>query len=127
MGQTTSEIESYIENKREDLGSNLQELEEKVKSMTDWKQQFQKNTMAMIGLAFGGGVLLATLTGGRRRSLYREPYGDETYARSAPTSRSQVKEKALETWDYAKGALIGLAASRAKDYVSKLVTQRRAT
>ena len=41
MGQTTHQIEAHIENTREDLGSDLHELERKVKDVTDWKQHFQ--------------------------------------------------------------------------------------
>jgi ABC-type Zn2+ transport system substrate-binding protein/surface adhesin len=37
MGETKDQIENQIEDAREDLGSNLQELERKVKSVTDWK------------------------------------------------------------------------------------------
>jgi hypothetical protein len=68
MGETTDEIERYIERKREGLGSNFQELEQKVKSATDWREWFQNNPLALIGLAFGGGVLLAAITGGRKRT-----------------------------------------------------------
>ena len=64
MGQATSQIEAHIEDTRADLGSNLQELEQKVKSVTDWKQHFQKNPMTLLGVAFGGGILLATMLGG---------------------------------------------------------------
>jgi len=55
MGEATSQIEAHIENTRADLGSNLQELEQKVKSVTDWKQHFQKSPMTLLGAAFGGG------------------------------------------------------------------------
>ena len=61
MGQTTRQIEAHIEDTREDLGANLNELEQKVKSVTDWKQQFRSNPMTMLGVAFGGGILLATM------------------------------------------------------------------
>jgi len=47
------------------LGSNLQELETRVKQATDWREQFRKNPMAMLGIAFGGGILLSTV--GRRK------------------------------------------------------------
>ena len=71
MGETANQIESYIDQKREDLGSNLQELEQKVKSATDWRWQFQKNPMTMIGIAFGIGMLLAAMLGrGKRRSAF---------------------------------------------------------
>jgi hypothetical protein len=67
MDQTTNQIEAHIENTRENLGANLQELELKVKSATDWRHQFRRNPMAMLGAAFGGGVLLAFIGGRRRR------------------------------------------------------------
>ena len=51
MGQTTHQIEAHIEDTREDLGSNLHELELKVKSVTDWKQHFRTNPMTMLGVA----------------------------------------------------------------------------
>jgi hypothetical protein len=67
MDQTTDQIEAHIEDTRKDLGANLQELEVKVKSAADWRHQFRRNPMAMLGAAFGGGVLLALLAGKRRR------------------------------------------------------------
>jgi len=66
MGETTDQIEQYIESKRADLGSNLQELEQKVKDAADWRQRFQANPWAFMGAAFGGGVLLAVMMGRRR-------------------------------------------------------------
>lgn len=67
MGQTADEIESHIENKRADLSSNLQELEDRVRYATDWREQFQTRPGTFLGLAFGGGLLLAAMTGGKRR------------------------------------------------------------
>jgi hypothetical protein len=61
VGETTDQIESRIEDSREDLRSNLQELEQKVKSVTDWRRQFQNHPTAMISAAFGGGLLLARI------------------------------------------------------------------
>jgi hypothetical protein len=118
MGETTDQIESYIESRRGDLGSNLQELEQKVKSATDWRQQFQKNPMTMVAVAFGGGVLLASMVGGGRRHRYRG-VPSETHTPHAGTD--QMAHKALETWDNIKGALIGVAATRFKDFVGEVV------
>ena len=67
MGETTDQIENYIDNRRQELGSNLQELETRVKSMTDWRKQFRKTPLPLIGVAFGGGILLGALTAGRKR------------------------------------------------------------
>ena len=120
MGQTASQIEAHIENTREDLGSNLQELERKVKSVTDWQEHFQNHPMTMLGVAFGGGILLATALG-RRRSRH----GDSSVSKSAGSEphrgTDHQKHKALETWDNIKGALIGVAAMRFKDFVGDVV------
>ena len=56
MGETTDQIENHIENKREDLKSNLEELETRVKSATDWRHYFSEHTGSIIATAFGVGV-----------------------------------------------------------------------
>ncbi len=66
MGQATSQIEAHIEDTRADLGSNLKQLEEKVRSVTDWKRHFQTNPMTLLGVAFGGGIVLAKMLEGRK-------------------------------------------------------------
>jgi hypothetical protein len=66
MGETTDQIENHIETKREDLQSNLKELENRVKSATDWRQYFRKHTGTMVAAAFGGGVVVSAMLGKRR-------------------------------------------------------------
>src|SRR5579863_5614971 len=110
MGEATKQIESHIESTRADLGSNLSELEQKVKSVTDWKQQFQNKPMTMLGLAFGGGILLATALGGRRIRRNENPPARYTAAAEPRAGTEIQKHGALETWDNIKGALIGVAA-----------------
>ena len=117
MGETADQIEAHIENTRDNLGSNLNELQRKVKSVTDWKHHFQTNPMTMLSVAFGGGILLATMMGGRksRRS-------DRNFSASEPHGGTDhQKHKAMETWDNIKGALIGVAATRFKDFVGEVV------
>ncbi len=122
MGQTTNQIEAHIENTRENLGSNLYELENKVKSAFDWKQQFQNNPSLMLGAAFGGGILLASMLGGNRKSRRRGNYYTGQTRSSEPHEGSdRQKHHALETWDNIKGALIGVAAERFKNYVGEIV------
>lgn len=120
MGQTTNQIEAHIDHTRQELGSNFHELEYEVKAMTDWRQHFRKNPKAMLGLAFGGGILLASAIsrprGRRRRSL--SSYAGEAEPHAATDHQ---KYKALETWDNIKGALIGVAATRFKDFVGEFV------
>ena len=68
MCTTAHEIASHIERTRGELGSNIDELERKVKSVADWEYQFQARPMALIGLAFGSGVILASILAGGKRS-----------------------------------------------------------
>ena len=119
MGETTNQIEAHIENTRDNLGSNLNELERKVKSVTDWRQHFQSNPMTMIGLAFGGGILLATVMGGRRSRRSERSYASQPSEPHAGTDHQ--KHKAMETWDNIKGALIGVAVTRFKDFVGEVI------
>jgi len=122
MGQTTRQIEAHIEDTREDLGANLNELEQKVKSVTDWKQQFRSNPMTMLGVAFGGGILLATMSGGRRDRRREHGFAGHAAISSEPhAGTDHQKYKALEMWDNIKGALIGVAATRVKDFVGQVV------
>jgi len=67
VGETSGQIAQEIEQTRARLGSNLQELETRVKEATDWRKQFRKNPLPMLGIAFGGGILLSTVVGGRRK------------------------------------------------------------
>ena len=71
MVQTTNQIENQIEKTRDDLHANLHELEDKVNQITDWRYHFQNHPMALVGVAFGGGVLLATILGGTKRRAHR--------------------------------------------------------
>ena len=85
MGEATRQIEAHIEDTRADLGSNLQELEQKVKAVTDWRQYFERSPLQLLGVAFFGGILLAKLMGGHKNGLrypYREAYQpDDLYNR----------------------------------------------
>ncbi len=65
MGQTTDEITRQIEETRAELGSNLQELEWKIKGAADWRAQFRKRPFTLMGLALAGGLLLGMTLGGR--------------------------------------------------------------
>jgi hypothetical protein len=75
--------------------------------------------MTMLGVAFGGGILLATMLGGRKHKRGERiisATGSEPHA-----GTDHQKHKALETWDNIKGALIGVAATRFKDFVGEVV------
>lgn len=65
MGKTTDEIATDIDQTREDLKSNLEELETRVKSATDWRSHFRKHPGALAVAAVVGGVLLSAMIGKR--------------------------------------------------------------
>jgi hypothetical protein len=119
MGQTTDQIENQIENKREDLKSNLQELETRVKTATDWRHYFAEHTGTMMAAAFGGGVLLATMLGGRsNRASPSQADGPLEPAR--PWARG-TKHEVLENLDSIKSALVGAATTRFKSILGEVV------
>lgn len=119
MGQTTDQIENQIENKREDLKSNLQELETRVKTATDWRHYFSEHTGPMIAAAFGGGVLLASMLGGRsNRASLSQSGGSSEPAR--PWTRG-TKHEVLENLDSIKSALVGAAATKFKGILGEVV------
>jgi ElaB/YqjD/DUF883 family membrane-anchored ribosome-binding protein len=61
MGAESDEIKRHIEEKREQLGAHLNELEYRVKTVTDWRAQVSKHPREAVAAAFGGGLLLALL------------------------------------------------------------------
>ena len=119
MGERTEQIENQIENKREDLKSNLQELETRVKAATDWRHYFAEHTGTMIAAAFGGGVLLAAMVGGRsnRASLSQADSSSEP----ARPWRTGTKHEVLENVDSIKSALVGAAATKFKGILGEVV------
>jgi hypothetical protein len=137
MGERSDEMKSdrikrSIDLQRGDLGRDIQELERRVKTTMDWRAQFQKSPMTMIGIAFGGGVLLSTLIGraqhsrpARRRSRNedwgRADYGDVSEHEHDSPGASYQKQKALDTWDNIKAALIGVAASKFRTFLGQAV------
>ncbi len=121
MGERSSQIERQIDVERGELGENLHELQAKIQKATDWREQFQKRPMVMVGAALGGGLLLASLTSGRRRHRHY-PASPETSERSEHRRGTELqKNAALETFDSIKGAMVGVAANSFKDLLSELV------
>jgi len=124
MDERPGEIVSHIEQQRERLGRNLDELENKVKSTTDWRTHFDKNPMLAMGVALGGGILLSAMLGGsgnshRSRSRYsgwsqnNRSADTSSLSSSRPGSAYQL-DKVAETVDNIKGALFGFAAAKVK-------------
>ncbi|MBV8808980.1 MAG: hypothetical protein JO033_09920 [Acidobacteriaceae bacterium] len=122
MGEKSDQIEREIVTERGQLGRNLNELQSKVQEVTDWRLQFQKRPMLMLGVAAGGGLLLASLSG--RKSRSRPHYaraGDGVHEYEHRRGTELQKNKALETFDNIKGAMIGVAANTFQDFLGQLI------
>jgi len=125
MGQAASEVRREIEDTRDNLGENLQRLESKVKRTTDWRAQFDERPLMMIGVAFGGGLLLSSMAGGGKDRDYNEPrrMGDTSmmHASQHSSQPSPERNEISETIDNIRGALLGLAARELRSFMATAV------
>jgi len=120
VDEQPEQIEDHIRSTRRELGSNLQELEHRVKDATDWRVQFDRHPGVMLGIAFAGGLLLsAGLGGGRgRRAATAATAGVTTRVSRATGEASDV---AAGIWGGVKGALIGAASTQIRSVLGELV------
>jgi len=147
MDEKPDEIMSHIEEQREQLGRNLNELESRVKSAADWRVQFDKQPMLLMGVALGGGILLGSIVGNSRRtsrggswstssrnyaaaggSMAAWDSGKESggvspakssYLPASSPAFQEQKRVANETLDHIKAALIGFATAKVKEFMSE--------
>ena len=118
MGERSDQITRKIEQTRGELGANLNELEHKVRDVTDWRKQVQKSPLTMVGIAFGGGVLLSRILGGSSRGRRHYPLRDAGDTAEARTSKT---DGATDIRDNIKGALVGVAAGKVQDFLRSAV------
>lgn len=60
MAESTDAIKQHIDTQRERLGENLHDLESQVKRAADWRMWVERKPLIALGVAFAGGVWLAT-------------------------------------------------------------------
>lgn len=124
MGEAASQVRREIEERRDDLGENLQRLESKVKRTTDWRAQFDERPMMMMGVAFGGGLLLSSLAGSGKDRDHHQAYRPRQLSDSGMTYESQPspeRNEITETIDNIRGALLGLAARELRSFMATAV------
>jgi hypothetical protein len=117
MGETPDQIERHIYEKRNELGENINELQQKVKTAVDWRAQFDQRPLAMVGLAFGGGLLLSMLIGGRRNS--RD--SSSRWSRHRRWKAEEGQEKGPSAWDNIRDAVFAIAGSKLSRLIEDVV------
>ena len=117
MDQTPREIETHIERTRERLGSHLVELEQKVEAVTDWREHFRTRPQVFLGAAFVGGATLGFVLNAR----HPRTAADDAEIRHFSDDPSSARAQVMELWNNLKGALIGVASARVKDYLGEFM------
>ena len=120
MGETTNQIERHISEQRNELGDNIHELQQKVKTAFDWRAQVQERPGTVLAVAFGGGLLLSLLFGGKSSSRPSRRLVDPDsrpldYGSSRTyNSRSSDwdSQGASSTWDHIRGAALAVAGTK---------------
>ncbi len=96
MAETSDEIRRELENTRERVGSTIAALERKVNP----RHVLDDHPLAVVGVAFGTGVLLAT-TGAAKRAAhdvgYRIQGGAQQVNSSAASAMDRVLHAVMET------------------------------
>jgi len=125
MGETADKIESYIDEHRERLGSNLRELEGKVKAAKDWRTHFERHPGIALGLAVGSGALLATLVSPVSRTRpqpHRQLREASTFAdMPSPRPVEKLPSQVVQHIDQMKSALVDVVAASVVGYVDTLL------
>jgi hypothetical protein len=128
MGETSDQIERHIQETRNDLSDNFNELEAKVRTAVDWRVQFEERPMTMIALAFGGGVLLSALLPSRRspgrRSSSRAAHSDRHGSDLSFKPRTEYNDttsQSLEPWNVLKAALVSVATTKFSGFIEDLL------
>jgi len=127
MGETADKIENYIGHEREDLGSNLRELEGKMKAATDWRTHFRKHVLLSMGLAVGGGLLLGKAVSGpkylrpSRRTLATNPPPTPRDSYSQDTRPHVHRDQIYKHLDNLKSSVIDMAAQRVVQFIDEAI------
>ncbi len=120
MDRATERIEQQIDREREVLRANLDELEDRVRAIVDWRRHFRGRPGLWMGCALGGGLLIALATaprgqGSRPRPLLRRDMEEPT------TSSDHRRREISRAWRAIETALIGVAASKLKDTLAQVL------
>jgi hypothetical protein len=125
MDRAVDRIEQHIDRERAVLLSNLEELEDRVTSVVDWRRHFRSNPATWVGVAFAGGLLMALAVTRRARApRLNYPRAAESrviYSESPATYSDHRRRELSRVWLTIESALIGLAAAKLKQTLAELL------
>lgn len=138
MGETADALRDDIEARRHTMSRDVDELEQRARSVTDWRQQINERPMMALGVAAAGGMLLGLLTGGSNdKDRDRAHAGSYSYGlpswnggdsgmgswvtgdRGPSQATEAGKDRAASKVDEIRGALMGLAATKAEEFLKE--------
>jgi hypothetical protein len=111
------DLEREIAAEQEALGENLAELEHRAKDLVDWRALVRKRPGAMIGIAFGGALLVAAMGGSRRSRSGARTMRERHHESNGDGDASAARD----AWAMFKGAVVGAATTRVTSYVAGLL------
>ena len=114
MAQGSDQIKQQIDQQRQRLGSNIREIESRVKRGTDWHTAFEKNPWMLMAAAAAGGLILSGFIG---RASSPSTSAEETLSVAPSKHMQQISG----TLDNIVGALIGVGTSKVKEFISDAV------
>lgn len=124
IDQESDRIERHIEQTREKLGRNLNELESRVRDTLDWRQQYDRNPWLVLGAVFGVGAAI-TATAGKRHSSNIKNYRADDVGRSAfaasSTSATPASPRLARTWGRMQDALLATFTRKAEKFLGEAV------
>jgi hypothetical protein len=117
MDDTAEQLHWQIERAQEGLKEDLHALESKASEAIDWRAQFEKRPLLMLGLAAGGGALASSLIGGSKHRERSEvdPTGAPQYRAPQPPSPGAEKMRHI------RDTLAALAAGVATDLLHEAI------
>ena len=123
MDEETVRIRQHIDAEREQLGRNLDEIEDRVKKATDIRRHFDKHTTWILGGAVAGGFLLSRALRASSSSVPMPAPDARAPERINPRiqPRSRHVERVYETFDNILEGLLDVAAAKLSSFVADVV------
>ncbi|HEY6823888.1 MAG TPA: hypothetical protein VI195_05570 [Steroidobacteraceae bacterium] len=118
MDRATDSIEQHIYRERAVLRSNLEELEDRVRAVVDWRRHFRSSPALWLGCAFAGGLLIAL---GARPEEASRPLAYRREGEPFTRYPDHRQREISRAWRTIESALIGLAAGKLKEALARVI------